>query len=146
GGQTLSWGRSAGGECASGIAGRRAALGAGKGRARGPRHFDEKTGVTTPGRSKEYASDYRYVPEPDLPPIEPDTAWIEQIRASLPELPAARRHRFAHTYGVKPELAKVLAASKDWSDFFEETVGLGAAPVAVANWMIQDLAALANAA
>ena len=71
---------------------------------------------------------------------------VDQFRASLPELPAARRHRFAHTYGLKPELAKVLAGSKDWSDFFEETVGLGAAPVAVSNWMTQDLAALAKTA
>ncbi len=123
-----------------------AALDAGQPLAQETRHFDEKAGVTTPGRSKEFASDYRYFPEPDLPPIEPSDGWIEEIRSSLPELPAARRHRFADTYGLRPEQSRVLAGSKEWADFFEETVGLGAAPAAVANWMTQDLAALANAA
>src|SRR5437879_1691617 len=79
-----------------------AAIEAGQRLAQETRHFDEKTGVTTPGRSKEYASDYRYFPEPDLPPVEPSAGWIEEIRASLPELPATRRRRFEEAYGLKP--------------------------------------------
>ncbi len=122
------------------------ALEAGNAIAQETRHFDENTGVTHPGRSKEYASDYRYFPEPDLPPVEPSPEWVEEIRTSLPELPAARRHRFEETYGLKPAQARVLAGARSWADFFEETVGLGAAPAVVANWMTQDLAALANAA
>jgi aspartyl-tRNA(Asn)/glutamyl-tRNA(Gln) amidotransferase subunit B len=122
-----------------------AALEAGNALAQETRHFDENAGVTTPGRSKEYASDYRYFPEPDLPPIEPSAEWIERIRSSLPELPAARRRRYESTYGVRPAQARVLAESKGWAEFFEEAVELGATPAAAANWMSQDLAALANA-
>jgi aspartyl-tRNA(Asn)/glutamyl-tRNA(Gln) amidotransferase subunit B len=123
-----------------------AALERGQPLAQETRHFDEKAGITTPGRSKEFASDYRYFPEPDLPPVEPSAGWIEEIRSSLPELPAARRRRFAEQYGLKAEQARALAESRGWTEFFEEAVGLGAAPAAVANWMTQDLAALANAA
>jgi aspartyl-tRNA(Asn)/glutamyl-tRNA(Gln) amidotransferase subunit B len=110
------------------------------------RHFDEGSGVTSSMRSKEYAFDYRYFPEPDIPPVDPSPDWIERIRASLPELPAARRHRFATEYGLKPAQLRTLAASMEWGRFFEETVGLGAAPAAAANWMTQDLAALLNEA
>ena len=110
------------------------------------RHFDESTGVTSPLRSKEYAFDYRYFPEPDLPPVEPSLEWIERIRAALPELPAARRSRFEEQFGLKPAQARILGGSRTWTDFFEETVSLGAPPPAVANWMTQDLAALLNEA
>ena len=64
------------------------------------RHFSETTGDTRPGRSKEEATDYRYFPEPDLVPVAPDAAWIEEIRAGLPELPAARRARARALLGV----------------------------------------------
>ncbi len=64
------------------------------------RHWEENRGVTSHGRSKEYAFDYRYFPEPDLAPIEPDPEWIEKLRAELPELPAARRRRFEKEYGL----------------------------------------------
>jgi aspartyl-tRNA(Asn)/glutamyl-tRNA(Gln) amidotransferase subunit B len=64
------------------------------------RHFHENTGQTTPGRSKEEAQDYRYFPEPDLVPLAPDTAWVDEIRASLPELPAARRARLQAEWGL----------------------------------------------
>jgi aspartyl-tRNA(Asn)/glutamyl-tRNA(Gln) amidotransferase subunit B len=102
--------------------------------------------VTSPLRSKEYAFDYRYFPEPDLPPVEPDTEWIERIRAALPELPAARRARFEDKYALTPAHARLLGGSRAWADFFEETVSLGAPPPAAANWMTQDLAALLNEA
>jgi len=67
------------------------------------RHWDENKGVTTHGRSKEYAFDYRYFPEPDLAPLEPDPEWIEKLRADLPELPAARRARFAGPVRAGPQ-------------------------------------------
>ena len=67
------------------------------------RHFCETTGDTRPGRSKEEATDYRYFPEPDLVPIAPDAAWIERLRAGLPELPAARRARLGDVFGVSAD-------------------------------------------
>jgi aspartyl-tRNA(Asn)/glutamyl-tRNA(Gln) amidotransferase subunit B len=110
------------------------------------RHFDENTGETSSLRSKEYAFDYRYFPEPDLPPVEPTPQWIERIQSALPELPAARRARFADQYGLKPMQARILGGPRAWAEYFEETVSLGAAPTAAANWMTQDLAALLNEA
>jgi aspartyl-tRNA(Asn)/glutamyl-tRNA(Gln) amidotransferase subunit B len=108
------------------------------------RHWDENRGVTTHGRSKEYAFDYRYFPEPDLPPIEPDPAWIERLRAELPELPATRRGRLQRQYGLEARQAALVGVSKEWTDFFEEAVALGADAKAAANWMTGDLAGLLN--
>jgi aspartyl-tRNA(Asn)/glutamyl-tRNA(Gln) amidotransferase subunit B len=105
------------------------------------RHWDEDQGVTLPLRSKEYAFDYRYFPEPDLSPIEPDGGWVEKLRAELPELPAARRHRFVEEYGLPQATARVLVTSDGWAAFLEEAVGLGADPRTAANWMTGDLAA-----
>src|SRR5258708_19666466 len=64
------------------------------------RHFHEDSGITTSGRSKEEAQDYRYFPEPDLVPLAPPRDWVDQIRASLPELPAARRARLQEPWGI----------------------------------------------
>ena len=108
------------------------------------RHFDEGTGQTSSLRSKEYAFDYRYFPEPDLPPVEPSSEWVERIRAALPELPAARRRRLAEQYGLAPAHARMLGGSAPWADFFEQAVALGAPAQAAANWMTQNLAALLN--
>jgi aspartyl-tRNA(Asn)/glutamyl-tRNA(Gln) amidotransferase subunit B len=110
------------------------------------RHWDEVRGVTSSLRSKEYAFDYRYFPEPDLAPIEPDPEWIEKLRAQLPELPAARRRRFRDEYGLEPRSAAAVASDARWAGFFEEGVSLGADPRAVANWMTGDLAGLLNEA
>jgi aspartyl-tRNA(Asn)/glutamyl-tRNA(Gln) amidotransferase subunit B len=110
------------------------------------RHFDEERGSTHTLRSKEEAFDYRYFPEPDLPPLEPDRTWVEELRASLPELPAARRTRYVSALGLRPEQARILAGSRATSAFFEETLALGAEPTTAANWVTQDLAGLANAA
>ncbi|MFN0091387.1 MAG: Asp-tRNA(Asn)/Glu-tRNA(Gln) amidotransferase subunit GatB, partial [Acidimicrobiales bacterium] len=76
------------------------------------RHWDEAAGRTTPGRSKENADDYRYFPEPDLVPLEPDPAWVEQIRAELPPLPAQRRRALADAAGVNPAEA-AIAVERD---------------------------------
>jgi aspartyl-tRNA(Asn)/glutamyl-tRNA(Gln) amidotransferase subunit B len=108
------------------------------------RHWDEDGGATHPLRSKEFAFDYRYFPEPDLPPLEPSPEWVEEIRASLPELPAARRHRFADEFGLKPAQARLLAGSRVVSEFFEEAVRLGTPPAQAANWLTQDVAAVVN--
>src|SRR5438067_2164006 len=110
------------------------------------RHWDENKQVTSTLRSKEYAFDYRYFPEPDLPPIEPSKEWIEELGASLPELPQARRHRYEQEHALKPAVARQLAGSLDWSRFFEEAIALGADATAAANWMTQDLAGLLNEA
>jgi aspartyl-tRNA(Asn)/glutamyl-tRNA(Gln) amidotransferase subunit B len=124
----------------------RAALAAGHPLVQETRHWDEHRRMTTPGRSKEYASDYRYFPEPDLTPIEPDAEWIEKLRAELPELPAARRARFDEEYGLEPRQAAQVGGSKSSADFLERAVSLGAPPRAVANWMTGDLAGLLNEA
>ena len=106
------------------------------------RHWDEDQGVTLPLRSKEYAFDYRYFPEPDLPPVEPDSEWIEKLRAGLPELPAERRRRFVEQYRLELAAARIVAGSREWADYFEEAVSLGGEPRAIANWMTGDLAGL----
>ncbi|HEX9313382.1 MAG TPA: Asp-tRNA(Asn)/Glu-tRNA(Gln) amidotransferase subunit GatB [Actinomycetota bacterium] len=108
------------------------------------RHWDENRGITSPLRSKEFAFDYRYFPEPDLSPLEPDREWIEQLRAGLPELPAARRRRLVDEHGLEPRQAAQVGASREWADFFEQTVALGADPKAAANWIVGDLAGLLN--
>ena len=108
------------------------------------RHWNEDAGATASMRSKEEAFDYRYFLEPDIPAIEPSTEWIEDLRAGLPELPRARRHRYVAEHGLKPEVARVLVADRASSALFEETVALGADPTAAANWITQDLAGLAN--
>jgi aspartyl-tRNA(Asn)/glutamyl-tRNA(Gln) amidotransferase subunit B len=110
------------------------------------RHFDEETGATHTLRSKEEAFDYRYFPEPDLPPLEPDRAWVKGLEAELPELPAARRDRYAAELGLRPEQARILAGSPSTAAFFEATVALGADPASAANWITQDLAGLVNTA
>ena len=124
----------------------RSALRAGEPIVQETRHWDEDRGSTHTLRSKEEAFDYRYFPEPDLPPLEPDVAWVEEIRASLPELPAARRARYERDLGLKPEHALLLSTSVATSAFFEEVLALGADPKAAANWITQDLAGLLNKA
>jgi aspartyl-tRNA(Asn)/glutamyl-tRNA(Gln) amidotransferase subunit B len=121
-----------------------AALEAGEPLTQETRHWDEDSGTTKTLRSKEEAFDYRYFPEPDIPALEPDDAWIEEIRRSIPELPRARRARYVDTLGLKPEVARILAADREAVALFEETVALGAEPAASANWITQDLAGLRN--
>jgi aspartyl-tRNA(Asn)/glutamyl-tRNA(Gln) amidotransferase subunit B len=123
-----------------------AALEAGAPLVQETRHWDEDSGTTKTMRSKEEAFDYRYFPEPDIPALEPDEAWIEEIRASLPELPRARRARYEEALGLKAEVARVLVADRAATALFEETVALGAEPAASANWITQDLAGLRNEA
>ena len=109
------------------------------------RHWDEDAGATKSMRSKEEAFDYRYFPEPDIPALEPDPAWVDEIRATVPELPRARRERY-ESFGVKPDVARVLVGDRGSVALFEGAVAAGAEPVAAANWVTQDVAALRNAA
>ncbi len=108
------------------------------------RHWDEDAGATKSMRSKEEAFDYRYFPEPDIPPLEPSDAWVGEIRSTLPELPRARRDRYATELGLKPEVARVLVADRAWTDLFERTIAIGVDAKAAANWITQDLAGLLN--
>jgi aspartyl-tRNA(Asn)/glutamyl-tRNA(Gln) amidotransferase subunit B len=110
------------------------------------RHFDEETGATHTLRSKEEAFDYRYFPEPDLPPLEPDRAWVEELRGALPMLPAALRNLYVGQLGLTVEQARLLASSPATASFFDQVVSIGADPPAAANRITQDLAGLLNAA
>jgi aspartyl-tRNA(Asn)/glutamyl-tRNA(Gln) amidotransferase subunit B len=110
------------------------------------RHFDEETGATHTLRSKEEAFDYRYFPEPDLPPLEPDRAWVDELRGTLPMLPAALRSLYVGQRGLTAAQARLLASSPATASFFDQVVSIGADPPATANWITQDLAGLLNAA
>jgi aspartyl-tRNA(Asn)/glutamyl-tRNA(Gln) amidotransferase subunit B len=108
------------------------------------RHWHEDTGVTTSGREKSDAEDYRYFPEPDLVPIAPEAAWIEALRATLPEPPAQRRRRLQRDWGFSDlEMRDVLNAGA--SDLIEATVAAGASPAAARKWGSGELARRANA-
>jgi aspartyl-tRNA(Asn)/glutamyl-tRNA(Gln) amidotransferase subunit B len=107
------------------------------------RHFHEDTGSTTPGRSKEEAQDYRYFPEPDLVPLAPDTAWVEEIRASLPELPAARRARLQAEWGLS-DLDMAAVRNADALDLVAATVAAGASPADARKWWLGELSRHAN--
>ena len=110
------------------------------------RGYVDATGETVSQRSKEEASDYRYFPEPDLPPFEVDPADTEALRATLPELPTARRERFEREYGVVADEARMLTESREGAEAFEEAVRLAGPEhaVAVAHWFSGDVARLLN--
>ena len=86
-------------------------------------HFDPATAALTPLRSKEYAHDYRYFPEPDLVPLAPTEEMLREARESLPELPAARDARYHDELGLSPRAAAQLAADPETADYFEEARG-----------------------
>jgi aspartyl-tRNA(Asn)/glutamyl-tRNA(Gln) amidotransferase subunit B len=99
------------------------------------RLFDSDTGETASMRSKEEAHDYRYFPEPDLPPLQVDPAWIDTIRAALPELPEARKRRFVTTFGLGEYDADVIVRLPGAADYFERMVAAGASAKAAGNWL-----------
>jgi len=105
------------------------------------RGWDENRGVTVPQRSKEQAEDYRYFPEPDLPPLIVERGWVEEIRAQLPELPDAKTDRFVKEYGLSADDASVLVADRAVADYFEATLkeASGKNPKAVCNWLTGEL-------
>ena len=109
------------------------------------RHFHEDTGETTPGRSKEEATDYRYFPEPDLVPLAPDPGWVQALRDSLPELPAARRRRLVRELGASEfELQSMVNAGV--VELVAATVAAGAPAAEARNWWLGYLAQKANEA
>ena len=108
------------------------------------RLWDHSTGITESMRTKEEAHDYRYFPEPDLVPIVVSEEWIEEIRASLPELPDRKRGRFMSEYGLSNYDADFLTAEKAIAEWFEATVKEGVGPKPVSNWMMSELTRLLN--
>ena len=125
----------------------RKALDAGETLVQETRHFDEKTGTTSSLRTKEFAFDYRYFPEPDLVPLAPPAEWVQQVRESLPELPAARRERLASEYGLSEADIAVLTGSTKTADWFEAAAAAyGGDAKKVVNWIIADLFGLLNEA
>src|SRR5271169_3497695 len=112
------------------------------------RLFDPARGETRSMRSKEEAHDYRYFPDPDLLPLELDEAFVDALAAFLPELPDAKKARFIADYGLSAYDASILVAERETADFFESAVNHGGVrrdAKAVANWLMGDLAAHANA-
>jgi len=103
------------------------------------RLWDEDQGRTLSMRGKEEAHDYRYFPDPDLVPLEVSEAWIEDIRGTLPELPAEKRERFVNQYGIPEYDAGVLTASHSLADYYEECVRLFGEAKMVSNWIMGDL-------
>jgi len=109
------------------------------------RLWDEGGQRTKSMRSKEGSSDYRYFPEPDLPPIEVSVEQKTAWQAELPELPAQKRTRYEEEFGLSAYDARVLADERSITEYFEATVGTGADPKLAANWITQDIAAYLNA-
>ena len=106
------------------------------------RLFDVNKGVTRIMRSKEEAFDYRYFPEPDLVPVEPDKSWVEEIHRSLPELPGARHQRFLEEYKLPEHDASLLVADKKLADYYEDCVKAYNDPRITSNWILNELMAL----
>jgi aspartyl-tRNA(Asn)/glutamyl-tRNA(Gln) amidotransferase subunit B len=106
------------------------------------RLFDVDKGVTRSMRSKEEAHDYRYFPEPDLVPLEPDEAWVSEIKDSLPELPHDRLKRFMEGYGLPEHDSTVLVSDKKLADYYEGCVKAYNEPKTASNWILTELMAL----
>src|SRR5438067_529369 len=115
------------------------------------RGWVETKGITVPQRSKEQAHDYRYFPEPDLPPLLIDPAWVEELRALLPELPDARRARYMRDYGLSAQDANVLTEDKALGDYFEQVMAAShvsdrnARAKAASNWLLSEVVRLLRA-
>jgi aspartyl-tRNA(Asn)/glutamyl-tRNA(Gln) amidotransferase subunit B len=101
--------------------------------------WDEKRGVAEPMRTKEMAHDYRYFPEPDLVPLVVDPAWIEEIRASLPELPLAKKRRFVQQYGLPEYDAELLTETRQLADYFETAAAFTPHTKKLSNWILGEV-------
>ncbi|MDD6454478.1 MAG: Asp-tRNA(Asn)/Glu-tRNA(Gln) amidotransferase subunit GatB [Lactobacillus sp.] len=108
------------------------------------RRFDEATGETISMRTKEGSDDYRYFPEPDIPPLEVSDEWIQEIQDAMPEMPGERRARYTNDLGLSAYDAMVLTQTKEMSDFFEVTIALGADPKKAANYLMNDVNSYLN--
>src|SRR5579863_4190910 len=103
------------------------------------RLYNVATGETVGMRSKEHAHDYRYFPEPDLLPLRISAAWLEEVRATVPELPTDKRNRFIESYGLREYDAQVLTSTREISDYFEKAAKASGDPRMAANWVTGDL-------
>jgi len=110
------------------------------------RLFNTVSGMTASMRGKEEAHDYRYFPEPDLPPLIVSDAWQAEIRDAMPELPAVKRQRFSSEYGLSEYDARILSSTKATAEYFEAAVKESGNPKATANWVQGDLLGALNAA
>lgn len=110
------------------------------------RLWDSAAAQTVSMRGKEEAHDYRYVPEPDLPPLAIDAAWLDELLRTLPELPDETRARLVATYGLPAYDADVLTQSPALADYFEETAAASGNPKAASNWVMVELLGRLNAA
>jgi len=108
------------------------------------RGWDEEVGRTIIQRSKEEANDYRYFPEPDLPPLRPSPEWVDELRSRLPELPAQRRARYTDALGLSPYDAGVLTTDAALAAYFDAVVEAGIAPKSAANWVTGEFSRLLN--
>ncbi|MFD1672961.1 Asp-tRNA(Asn)/Glu-tRNA(Gln) amidotransferase subunit GatB [Agrilactobacillus yilanensis] len=108
------------------------------------RRYDDATGQTYLMRVKEGSDDYRYFPEPDIPPFHLDDAWIKEIQASIPEMPEKRRARYVQEFGLPEYDANVLTATKEMSDFFDAAVAQKADPKLISNWLMGEVNAYMN--
>ena len=115
------------------------ALDAGERLVQETRLWDPDRARTVSMRSKEFAHDYRYFPEPDLPPLHVEPRWIDELSKGLPELPAARRARFALAYGLSAYDAELLTQGRGLADYFEEATRAHGTPKIVANWILNEL-------
>ncbi|TES83768.1 MAG: Asp-tRNA(Asn)/Glu-tRNA(Gln) amidotransferase subunit GatB [Dehalococcoidia bacterium] len=124
----------------------RKVAGAGKKLFQETRGWIEDRGVTVSQRSKEYAHDYRYFPEPDLAPLVLDRAWVEEIKAKLPELPEDRCDRFVAEYGLSPYDVKLLTASREMADYFEDCLKTSqdVSPKEIGNWLLGEVSRIIN--
>src|SRR5713101_3156196 len=103
------------------------------------RLWDPDKAHTVSMRSKEFAHDYRYFPEPDLPPLDVEARWVEAVRATLPELPAAKRERFAKVYSLNAHDADVVTQSQGVANYFEEAAKESSNPKAIVNWVVNEV-------
>ena len=106
--------------------------------------YDPDRDVLRAMRTKEESDDYRYFPDPDLVPVVVDEAWVERVQSQIPELPAAKRTRFATSYDMGADQIEVLTADRDIADYFEATVAAGAESRQAANWIQGDLLRVLN--
>jgi aspartyl-tRNA(Asn)/glutamyl-tRNA(Gln) amidotransferase subunit B len=109
------------------------------------RLYNPDLGETFTMRSKEDAHDYRYFPEPDLVPLRVSEKWLDEVRGTMPELPARKRRRFVEEYGLRQYDAEVLTASRPASEYYETMARVSGDPKMAANWVMGDLMALLNA-
>lgn len=107
--------------------------------------WDDEKGVTVSQRSKEEAADYRYFPEPDIPPLVITREWVEELRKGIPELPEAKATRYQAELGLPVKDARQLADSLELSEYFEQALKVSASPKKTANWVLSELMALLNA-